>query len=342
MKASHSVVDANPVPTDLQRRRWLAQQLAVAAGLSLSGGLEAETTWPNGPIKFVHGYPAGQTPDLLARQIAPHLSEQMGVPWLVDARPGGGERLAAHQMSQLAKQPVDGQTVYQMTGGLSVIAAVDKSVQFDLLRDFTYVSMLTQYPFVFWVAHQSPFKTLGDLLDEARKHPLKLSYGTSGVGNTLHMSVELMSSMSGVQMTHVPYKGPSAYTDVASGVLDMAVGTLAVGRGLFKEGRIRPLAVTSPTRWMEWTQIPAVAESVPGYEVMTWSALCFPGKAKSEWSDKLNAMLRKTLNRPEIMASIEANGAMARPSSPQEMRQRVQNDIAKWKKVANDARIELE
>jgi tripartite-type tricarboxylate transporter receptor subunit TctC len=330
------------MPIDLQRRGWLMKPLALTTGLGLGFGAEAQTAWPNGPIKFVHGYPAGQTPDLLARQIAPHLSEQTGVPWLVDARPGGGERLAATQMAQLAKQATDGQTIYQMTGGLSVISAVDKSVQFDLLRDFTYVSMLTQYPFVFWVANQSPFKTLGDMLDEARKNPLKLSYGTSGVGNTLHMSVELMAYMSGVQMTHVPYKGPSAYTDLASGVLDMAVGTFAVGRGLYKEGRIRPLAVTSPTRWMEWTQIPAVAESVPGYEVVTWSALCFPGKAKPELSDKLNAMIRKTLSRPEIIASIEANGAMARPNSPTEMRQRVQNDIAKWKKVAEHAHIELD
>jgi tripartite-type tricarboxylate transporter receptor subunit TctC len=327
---------------DPQRRAWLAQQLTVAAGLSLGSAVKAQAAWPNGPIKFVHGYPAGQTPDLLARQITPHLSEQTGVPWLVDARPGGGERLAANQMAQLAKQTADGQTIYQMTGGLSVISAVDKSVQFDLLRDFTYVSMLTQYPFVFWVSNSSPFKTLGDLLDEARKHPLKISYGTSGVGNTLHMSVELMSYMTGTQMTHVPYKGPTAYTDVASGVLDMAVGTFAVGRGLHKEGRIRPLAVTSPTRWMEWTQIPAVAESVPGYEVVTWSALCFPGKVKPDLTDKLNAMVRKTLSRPEVIASIEANGAMARPTSPSEMRQRVQSDIVKWKKVAEYAHIELD
>jgi tripartite-type tricarboxylate transporter receptor subunit TctC len=245
-------------------------------------------------------------------------------------------------MTQLAKQASDGQTVYLMTGGLSVISAVDPSVQFDLLRDFTYVSMLTQYPFVFWVGHSSPFKTLGDMLDMARQNPSRLSYGTSGVGNTLHMSVELMSQLSGVKMTHVPYKGPTAYTDVASGVLDMAVGTLAVGRGLYKEGRIRPLAVTSPTRWMEWAQIPAVAESVPGYEVVTWSALCFPGKVKPNLTDQLNAMVRKTLSRPEIIASIGANGAMARPSSPQEMRQRVQDDIATWKKTADHAHIELD
>jgi tripartite-type tricarboxylate transporter receptor subunit TctC len=310
--------------------------------MTLGEPARAQHNWPNGPIKFVHGYPAGQTPDILARQIAPNLSEQSGVPWVVDPRPGGGERLAANQMAQLAKQPADGQTIYQMTGGLTVISAVDKSVQFDLLRDFTYISMLTQYPFVFWVSAQSPFKTLGDMIDFARKHPGKVSYGTSGVGNTLHMSVELMSSMTDAKMTHIPYKGPTAYTDVAAGILDMAVGTFAVGRGLYKEGRIRPLAVTSPKRWMDWTEIPAIAETVPGYEVVTWAALCVPGKPSNELRDRLNKMVRASLTRPDVVSTIEASGSMAAPNSPEEMRSRVQNDISKWKKVAEYAKISLD
>ncbi|MEY2621924.1 MAG: hypothetical protein RIT26_1744 [Pseudomonadota bacterium] len=325
----------------LNRRTLLSQGTALATGLGCGLPLLAQSAWPNGPIKFVHGYPAGQTPDILARQIGPAYAELTGVPWLVDARPGGGERLAANQMAQLAKQPSDGQTVYQMTGGLTVISAVDKSVQFDLLRDFTYVSMLTQYPFVFWVSAQSPFKTLGDMIDHARKNPGKISYGTSGVGNTLHMSVELMSSMTDAKMTHIPYKGPTAYTDVAGGVLDMAVGTFAVGRALYKEGRIRPLAVTSPKRWMEWTEIPAIAETVPGYEVVTWAALCVPGRVSNDIRDRLNKLTRDVLAKSDVVAKIEASGAMAAPSTPEDMRTRVQNDIAKWKKVADYAKIEL-
>ena len=326
----------------IRRRNWLLQSGTWAASLGLGLDVQAQTGWPNGPIKFVHGYPAGQTPDILARQIGPSYADITGVPWLVDARPGGGERLAANQMAQLAKQPADGQTVYQMTGGLTVISAVDKSIQFDLLRDFTYVSMLTQYPFVFWVSSQSPFKTLGDMIDHARKNPGKISYGTSGVGNTLHMSVELMSSMTDAKMTHIPYKGPTAYTDVAGGVLDMAVGTFAVGRALYKEGRIRPLAVTSPKRWMEWNEIPAIAETVPGYEVVTWAALCLPGKATNDIRDRLNKITRDVLSKPDVVAKIEASGAMAAPNTPDEMRLRVQNDIAKWKKVADYAKISLD
>lgn len=325
----------------VNRRTLLSHGTALAAGLGCGSSLWAQTAWPTGPIKFVHGYPAGQTPDILARQIGPTYAELTGVPWLVDARPGGGERLAANQMAQMARQPADGQTVYQMTGGLTVISAVDKSVQFDLLRDFTYVSMLTQYPFVFWVSAQSPFKTLGDMIEHARKNPGKISYGTSGVGNTLHMSVELMSSMTDTKMTHIPYKGPTAYTDVASGVLDMAVGTFAVGRALYKEGRIRPLAVTSPKRWMEWNEIPAIAETVPGYEVVTWAALCVPGRVSNDIRDRLNKLTREVLSKNDVIAKIEGSGAMAAPNSPDEMRSRVQNDIAKWKKVADFAKIEL-
>jgi tripartite-type tricarboxylate transporter receptor subunit TctC len=180
------------------------------------------------------------------------------------------------------------------------------------------------------------------MIDHARKNPGKISYGTSGVGNTLHMSVELMSSMTDAKMTHIPYKGPTAYTDVAGGVLDMAVGTFAVGRALYKEGRIRPLAVTSPKRWMEWNEIPAIAETVPGYEVVTWAALCLPGKATNDIRDRLNKITRDVLSKPDVVAKIEASGAMAAPNSPDEMRLRVQNDIAKWKKVADYAKISLD
>ena len=203
--------------TLMQRRALLTGASALAAWLGFTPQLRAQAAWPKGPIKFVHGYPAGQTPDILARQISPAFTELSGVPWVVEARPGGGERLAANQMAQLARQPADGQTVYQMTGGLTVISAVDRSIQFDLMRDFTYISMLTQYPFVFWVPANSPFKGLGDMIDFSRKNPGKLSYGSTGVGNTLHMSVELMNSMTDVKMTHIAYKGPNAYTDVASG-----------------------------------------------------------------------------------------------------------------------------
>ena len=328
--------------THPMNRRACLQYGAALAAWAGTGSWAATPAWPQGPIKFVHGYPAGQTPDILARQISPQLSELTGVPWVIDPRPGGGERLAANQMAQLAKNPPDGQTIYQMTGGLTVISAVDKSVQFDLLRDFTYISMMTQYPFVFWVSAQSPFKTLADMVDYARKNPGKLSYGTSGVANTLHMSVELMSYMTNTRMNHVPYKGPTAYTDVASGVLDMAVGTVAVGKGLYKEGRIRPLAVTSPKRWMEWTEIPAVAETVPGYEVVTWAALCLPGKASPELRDGVHRVIADTLTKPAIVATIEASGAMATVNSPDEMRQRVQNDLNKWKKVAEFAKISLD
>jgi len=128
---------------------------------------------------------------------------------------------------------------------------------------------------------------------------------------------------------------------VAGGVLDMAVGTFAVGRALYKEGRIRPLAVTSPKRWMEWNEIPAIAETVPGYEVVTWAALCVPGRVSNDIRDRLNKLTREVLSKNDVIAKIEGSGAMATPSSPDEMRSRVQNDIAKWKKVADYAKIEL-
>lgn len=291
-----------------------------------------------GPVRLLHGYNAGSGPDILARHLAPLMSERIGAQLIVEQKPGAGERLVA---SQVARAPADGQTLYLITGGQTVVAATDRSLQYDVRKDFTYIGMVAQYPFAFLVSAASPFRTLADLLDAARARPGKISYSTSGIGTTLHMAGELLSSMTGVSMHHVPYKGTDAYNDLIGGSLDMSVGTLAGAQGLIRDGRLRPLCVTSPQRWPGWEQVPSVAETVPGYEVVTWVALAAPGGLPEGLRSKLAKALGESLDDADFRSKVAATGSVVQGSTPDAMRERVERDVAKWQEVAAFARIEL-
>src|SRR5262245_19432688 len=180
--------------------------------------------WPASPIRLMHGYDAGSNPDTIARHLAPSLTEILGAPIVIEPKPGAAERLAA---SQIARQKPDGGVLYLMTGGQAVVSATDKTLSYDLLRDFDFIAIITRFPFVFTVAPDSRFKTIEAYIDEARREPGKLTYGTSGVGSTLHMAMELLLSQVGARITHVPYKGGlgAPYNDLVGGRLNLQVIT---------------------------------------------------------------------------------------------------------------------
>ncbi len=221
----------------LSRRRLLA----AAASTSLLGvaGRAIAQTAPTGPVRMVHGYTTGTVPDILGRLIAPSLGTRLGTQVIVDARPGASEKIAAGHVSQARP---DGLTVYLMTGGLTVVSATDRSLQLDLLKDFSYIGMLSAYPLTFNVPSASPFRTVKDLIEAARARPGKISYGSVGIGTTLHLAMELFSSMAGISLHHIPYKGMGAQNDMLAGVIDLAVGT-TVGLDPIVEGRTRARAV---------------------------------------------------------------------------------------------------
>lgn len=332
-------IDSEAIEAPVPGRRAAVFTLGAwcLAPLLRAGPLHAQA-YPNGPIRLLHGYNPGSGPDILARTIAAPMAAQLGASIVVENRPGAGERLVA---AQVARAPADGQTLYLMTGGQTVVSATDRSLQYDLLRDFSYIGMVSVYPFAFLVSAASPYRTLADLLGAARARPDKVTYSSVGVGTTLHMAVELLGSMSGVRMHHVPYKGTEAYNDLIGGLLDMSVGTLAGAQGLLRDGRLRALCVTSPERWPGYDQVPSVAETVPGYEVVTWAALTAPAGLAAPLRARLSAVLRDTLAMADVRAKVEASGSLVRATSPEEMQARSAADIAKWRRVAEAARIEL-
>ncbi|MCF8533402.1 MAG: tripartite tricarboxylate transporter substrate binding protein [Reyranella sp.] len=317
------------MPTGLNRRTLLGS-IAIAAGVPAIG--RAQTGFPSKPIRIVHGYGPGSNPDTIARLVSPSLMETLGQSVIVEPKPGAGERIAAQYVMS---QPADGYTLYLITGGANVISATDSKVPFNTLRDFSYVSLLTQFPFAFFTAADSPYRTLKDLLAAARKNPGKLNYAHSGVGNTLHLAVELMKAKAGVEIEAVAYKDTGQQiADVISGRMDVAISTFTSYNGPLRNGQVRALAVTSEQRWPLNPDVPPVADDVPGYEVISWLGFAAPTGLPGDIADKLAAAAKTAVVQPNVKSKLQGLGNEAYSSTPAEFRARVEADYAKWKPLA--------
>jgi tripartite-type tricarboxylate transporter receptor subunit TctC len=283
----------------------------------------------------VHGYDAGSNPDTIARHLAPSLTEILGAQIVIEPKPGAAERLAA---TQIARMKPDGGVLYMMTGGQAVVSATDKTLSYDVLRDFDFIAIVTRFPFVFTVAPDSRFKTIAAYIDEAKREPNKLTYGTSGVGSTLHMAMELLLSQTGAKITHVPYKGGigAPYNDLVGGRLDMQVITFSNAQPLLKTDKLRALAVTSKERHPGFPDVPTVAETLlPDYDVVSWLGFAAPAGLPPALRDRLNEALRQVMARPEIKGKLEELGNDTRVSTPAEFRARVESDLARWRPLAH-------
>ena len=316
-----------------KRRAFLLAALAAPA--LVRAQISLAQTWPSQTIRLIHGYEAGSNPDTIARHLAQPLTEILGQQIVIEARPGAAERLAA---SQVARLKPDGYALYLMTGGQAVVSATDRTLSYDLLRDFEFISIVTRFPFVFTVAPDSRFKTLQAYLDEARRAPGTLTYGTSGIGSTLHMAVELMLASAGTKITHVPYKGGLAQplSDLTAGRLDMQVITFSNAQPFLQAGKLKAIAVTSKDRHPRFPDVPTVAETVvPAYDVVSWLGLSSPTGLPTAIRDRLHDALVQAMAGPGIKAKLEELGNDTTISTPAEFRARVESDLARWRPLAH-------
>jgi tripartite-type tricarboxylate transporter receptor subunit TctC len=313
----------------MKRRTFLAAAAIAAPAIARGQAL------PGGPVRLIHGYDAGSNPDTIARHLAPALTEISGVQIVIEPKPGAAERLAA---SQVARLKPDGSVLYLMTGGQAVVSATDKTLSYDLLRDFDFIAIVTRFPFVFTVAPDSRFKTVEAYLDAARAEPGKITYGTSGVGSTLHMAMELLLSKLAIKMTHVPYKGGigAPYNDLVGGRLDMQVITFSNAQPLLKTSKLRALAVTSKERHPGFPDVPAVAEKIlPDYDVVSWLGFTAPAGLPPAVRDRWHDTFRQAMARPAIKDKLEELGNDTRVSTPAEFRARVEADMNRWRPLAH-------
>ena len=302
------------------------------------GSVSAQTSYPDKPISLIQGFGAGGNSDTIARIIAVGLSKELGQQVIVDAKTGAGGNIAS---ATVAKAPADGYTLILFTGGHTVSAAIYSKLAFNPVEDFEWISLVTQFPFAVSVSDESKFKSIADIITAAKVSPDSISYTSVGIGSTQHLSGELFASMAGIKMIHIPYKGGAGpLQDILGRRVDVMFDSITVTKAQVGAGKLRALGVTSLKPYELLPGVPPVAETIPGYEVTSWTGLAAPKGTSPEVLGRLYKALMKVLSDPEVVAKLENTGGLVTPSSSgMQMKQYVTNQIAKWKKVVTSANI---
>jgi tripartite-type tricarboxylate transporter receptor subunit TctC len=300
----------------------------------------AQPDYPSKPLHFVHAYAAGQSGDVILRNITEPLGRDSGVAVVIDSKPGASGIIAAQAGATAAP---DGYTVFVGSNTTHAANAVMfKKLPYDPQADFAPVTLLNKGALMFVVAASSPVTSAQDLLARARQSPDKLTYGAAS--SSTRMSAELFQLMGHAKVRFVPYKGtPQALTDLLGGTIDFAVADLPSVQPLIQQGRLRGLAVTSARRHAILNTVPTWSESgLPGFELDAWSALFVPAATPRPVIDKLNALIRKALASPNVAAFYQQAGLVPQPTTPEELAAFVKSESLKWAQLVRTAGIEPE
>jgi tripartite-type tricarboxylate transporter receptor subunit TctC len=328
-------------PSPPSRRSILIGGVALGALPWLPGRARADQ-WPTRPVKLVVPFAAGGTTDILARVVAAKVSEEFGQQFIVENKAGAGGNIAA---DSVAKADPDGYTFIVGTPGTHAINQfVFKNMPYDQIRDIAPVIIIARVPNLCSVTNSLPVKSVAELIAYAKSKPGELFYGTPGLGSTAHVSTELFKSMTGVDITHVTYKGSApALTDLIAGRVHLMIDNLPAAQAFAESAAIRPLAVSSAKRWPLLPDLPTIAEAgVPGYEAASWFTIGAPAKTPHEIIDRLNIAVDKFLKSEEGIARLRKLGAEPAGGSPDDMQRYVLTETEKWGKVAKFAGIKPE
>ena len=305
--------------------------------LSAAAGAQG---YPSKPIRLIVPFTPGGTNELLARLIGQKFQEKWGQPVIPENRPGAGGNIGAEIVARAAP---DGHTLLFGTNTLTMNLFMVKQMPFDVQKDLVPVAMVATTPFIVVVNNAMPIRNIGELIAYAKANPGKLSYGTPGNGTPHHLGTELFKTMAGVDMVHVPYKGSSnALTDVMAGNLHAMWVTINVGMPLVTGGKMRAIAIGEPKRSPAHPQLPAVAETLPGYEVTAWYAVFAPGGTPPAIVSQLSAELLSIFQLPEVRQRLEPAGVEITLQDSAALRATIAADLAKWRKVVADAKIRAE
>ena len=309
--------------------------------LSLTTGASWAQSYPSKSVRLLIGFSAGGGADVVARGLAPRLTEQLGQQVIVDNRPGANGMIAAELAS---KAPPDGYTLLVAPGNYVFGQAMDTKQSLDMTTAFAPVSLLAETPLLAAVHPSMPIRNIKQLIAVAKAQPDKLSYASGGIGGSGHLGAELFKSLTQVKMVHVPYKGTgAAIADLIGGQVPLCFCTLPSVFSHVKGGRLRALAVTTAKRAPSAPDIPTIAESgVPGYEMSQWYGLLAPAGMPAPIMDRLNAEVAKALQHPDVRTRFAAEGAEPVSSSPQEFAKFYKAEIAKWTAVVQKAGIRRE
>jgi tripartite-type tricarboxylate transporter receptor subunit TctC len=321
----------------------LLRIVLASALLAVSAGEALAQQWPGRSIRFVVPLPPGGSPDYLSRLLAEHLQPVLGQPFVVENRPGAAGNIAR---DFVAKAPADGYTILMSESAHVMSAAVGAKLPYDPINDFQPISLAATIPFGLTVNSSMPVHTLNEFIAYAKKSPRPLTYGTAGIGAPHHLAVELLRSMTGINVVHVPYKGSAGIIPaLLSGEIDF---TIAAENSLlphYKSGKLRPIAIAASTRTAILPDVPTIAEAgpLPGYAVNVWLGVMAPAGTPRPVVDRLNAEINKIVRDPQIVKErMNTVGLEAVGSTPEELRDVMKSELAKYTKLARDANIQPE
>jgi tripartite-type tricarboxylate transporter receptor subunit TctC len=313
----------------------------VLAGLATLAAIPARANpaWPNRPITLVHGFVAGGATDIVARILAEGLTRRLGQQVVVESRPGASGTAAA---GHVARAVPDGHTLIAIPGGHATAEALYRKLPYKTIDDFSMISMISEYPFVFVTHADHKIQTAVDLIRTARSQSTALLYGTPGIGSVHHLAIEQMAKMANVRLQHVPYRGGAqVVTDLLGKRIDFMIDPPTLLIEFVQAGKLRPLATTGATRFFGLPDVATVSEmALPGYVVTSWQGLAGPAGIPTPIVDRLNIEVADILAERATIERLRAVGNDPRPSSREEFKARVVADIDKWTGVVADAHIE--
>jgi tripartite-type tricarboxylate transporter receptor subunit TctC len=308
----------------------------LAAGVAPS----AAADYPNRPVRWLIGFAAGGPVDTVARILAQSLSERLGQQFIVENRTGSGGNIATE--AAIAAPP-DGYTLLFSGANNAISASLYKKLPFDFIRDTVPVASFMQVPNLLVVSNAMPVKTVQDLVDYCRKNPGKISFASSGYGTTVHMAAELFKAMTKCDMVHVPYRGSAiAYPEIISNKVQLIFDNLPTALAQARGGSVRALGIGSPQRWPGLPDIPAIAETVPGYESTVFYGMSAPKGTPSEIVAILNKAINDGLKDPKLVAQLAGLGGSPKPMTPAEYGRLIADETAKWRKVVEFAGVSVD
>jgi tripartite-type tricarboxylate transporter receptor subunit TctC len=318
----------------LRRFYWL-----VALVIALGALPAAAQEYPSHPIRIVVGFPPGGGVDLVARLIGQEMAKGLGQPVIVENKPGAAGMIGANSV---AKAEPDGTTLLVTPGGHALFGAVFKSLPFDTVESFSWISNVITVPFFATVRADSKFQTMADVIAAAKSAPDKISFGSAGPGSTHHLVGAMLGAATGVKFLHVPYRGDAPVINaLLGGEIDFAFATPTQVIANVEAGRFRALATTAAVRAAQLPDVPTLQEALglKDFDVRTWFALAGPAGLPAPIVARLNEELRKALASAEVRKGLATIGGELAPTTPAEMRARVARELATWTRIVDAAQI---